>query len=68
VSGLDDRPDVEDAAGGPDALVRNSAVMAAGTVVSRVLGFARSAVVAAALGTALTASTFTVANTVPNII
>jgi putative peptidoglycan lipid II flippase len=68
VSGLDARPDVEVAAGGPDALVRNSAVMAAGTVVSRVLGFARSAVVAAALGTALTASTFTVANTVPNII
>jgi len=68
VSGLDDRPDVEDATGGSDALVRNSAVMAAGTVVSRVLGFARSAVVAAALGTALTASTFTVANTVPNII
>lgn len=68
MSGLDDRPDVEDATGGSDALVRNSAVMAAGTVVSRVLGFARSAVVAAALGTALTASTFTVANTVPNII
>lgn len=53
---------------GSSSLVRNSTVMAAGTVVSRVLGFARSAVVAAALGTALTASTFTVANTVPNII
>lgn len=50
------------------ALVRNSAVMAAGTVVSRALGFVRTAVVAAALGTHLTGDTFTVANTVPNII
>ena len=50
------------------ALVRRSGVMAAGTVVSRVLGFARTAVIAAALGTHLTGSTFTVANTVPNIL
>ncbi len=49
-------------------LARNSAVMAAGTIVSRALGFARSAVLVAALGSALTFSTFTVANTVPNII
>ena len=52
----------------PDRLARSSAVMAAGTVVSRILGFARTAVIAAALGTALTADTFTVANTVPNIL
>ncbi len=50
------------------ALVRNSTAMAAGTVVSRALGFVRSAVLAAALGTALTGTAFTVANTVPNII
>ena len=50
------------------ALVRNSTVMAAGTVVSRALGFGRSAVLVAALGSALTFDTFTVANTVPNII
>ncbi|MCY7372641.1 MAG: murein biosynthesis integral membrane protein MurJ [Spirochaetaceae bacterium] len=50
------------------ALVRNSTVMAAGTVVSRMLGFVRSTVLAAALGTALTGTAFTVANTVPNII
>lgn len=50
------------------SLVRNSTVMAAGTVLSRALGFARTAVIAAALGTHLTGSTFTVANTVPNII
>jgi putative peptidoglycan lipid II flippase len=42
--------------------------MAAGTVASRALGFVRSAVLIAALGTALTFDTFTVANTVPNII
>ncbi len=56
------------AAGSGSALVRSSALMAAGTVVSRALGFARSAVLVAALGSALTYSTFTVANTVPNII
>ena len=50
------------------SLLRASSVMAAGTVASRVLGFARSAVLVAALGQALTLSTFTVANTVPNII
>lgn len=53
---------------GSTALVRNSTVMAAGTLVSRVLGFARSAVLAAAIGTELTGSTFAVANVVPNII
>jgi putative peptidoglycan lipid II flippase len=53
---------------GPRALVRSSTLMASGTIVSRALGFARNAVVAAALGTHLTGDTFTVANTVPNII
>ena len=57
------------AAGPPEpTLIRSSSVMAAGTVASRALGFARSAVLVAALGSALTNSTFTVANTVPNII
>ena len=42
--------------------------MAAGTVASRALGFVRSAVLVAALGSASDDSTFTVANTVPNII
>jgi putative peptidoglycan lipid II flippase len=50
------------------SLVRNSTVMAAGTVVSRALGFARSAVLAAAIGTQLTGDAFNVANTVPNIV
>jgi putative peptidoglycan lipid II flippase len=54
--------------GGTTALVRNSTLMAAGTVVSRALGFARSAVLAAAIGVQLTGTAFNVANTVPNII
>ena len=52
----------------PRALVRSSGVMAAGTVLSRVLGFGRNAVVTAAIGTDLLATTFNVANTVPNIL
>ena len=52
----------------PRTLARNSAVMATGTVISRLLGFGRNIVLAAALGTQLTADAFNVANTVPNII
>ena len=52
----------------PGELARNSALMASGTIVSRALGFVRSAVLAAALGSKLTADAFNVANTVPNII
>jgi putative peptidoglycan lipid II flippase len=52
----------------PRGLVRSSGVMAAGTVVSRVLGFARNTVLAAAIGTDLVATTFNVANTIPNIL
>lgn len=50
------------------ALGRASAVMAAGTAVSRVLGFVRSAALMAVLGGALTAGAdaFQIANTVPN--
>ena len=49
-------------------LLRTSTVMAVGTTASRALGFARSAALAAAIGVHLTSDTFTVANTVPNII
>ncbi len=52
----------------PRGLVRSSGVMAAGTVVSRVLGFARNTVLAAAIGTDLVATTYNVANTIPNIL
>ena len=52
----------------PRGLVRSSGVMAAGTVVSRALGFARNTVLAAAIGTDLVATTYNVANTIPNIL
>ncbi|PWJ55773.1 putative peptidoglycan lipid II flippase [Quadrisphaera granulorum] len=49
------------------ALGRASAVMAAGTAVSRVLGFVRAAVLALVIGGVLTAggNAFTLANTIP---
>jgi putative peptidoglycan lipid II flippase len=42
--------------------------MAAGTAVSRLSGFVRSTLLAAALGTQLHADVFTIANTVPNML
>ncbi|MDP9418354.1 MAG: murein biosynthesis integral membrane protein MurJ [Actinomycetota bacterium] len=51
-----------------EGVARASAIMAAGTLVSRVLGFARTVVFTAALGTALLSSTYNVANTIPNIL
>ena len=42
--------------------------MAAGTVVSRMSGFVRNALLAAALGQQLHADVFTIANTVPNML
>lgn len=50
------------------SVLANSAVMAAGTVVSRLSGFVRSALLAAALGLSLHADIFTIANTVPNML
>lgn len=45
-----------------------SAIMAAGTLVSRVLGFIRTALIGVALGAGLAADVFESANTIPNII
>jgi putative peptidoglycan lipid II flippase len=50
------------------SLLRSSAVMAIGTVVSRVTGFLRTAVLVMALGTAALGDAYNVANTVPNIV
>lgn len=50
------------------SILSASAVMAAGTVVSRISGFVRNALLAAALGTALHADVFTIANTIPNML
>ena len=49
-------------------VLASSAVMAAGTVVSRLSGFLRSALLAAALGNLLHADLFTIANTIPNML
>jgi putative peptidoglycan lipid II flippase len=49
-----------------DRTLRSAAVMAAGTVLSRLLGFVRIALLAAAIGTTLRGDIFTAANTIPN--
>lgn len=49
-------------------ILASSAVMAAGTVVSRASGFVRSALLVAALGGVLRADLFTIANTLPNMV
>lgn len=48
--------------------MRGGASLAAGSIVSRLTGFVRSAVIVAALGTGLFADGYNVANTVPNIL
>lgn len=53
-------------AGSTAAVMRSSALMAAGTLVSRILGMARAIVVAWAIGLELVGDTFTTANTIPN--
>ncbi|MFC7327959.1 murein biosynthesis integral membrane protein MurJ [Marinactinospora rubrisoli] len=49
-------------------MLRSSAVMAVGTMVSRVTGFVRTIVLAAALGTQLLGDAYNTANTIPFII
>jgi putative peptidoglycan lipid II flippase len=50
------------------SVMKSSTVMAAGTVVSRLSGYARSTLLAAALGVGLHADVFTIANTIPNML
>jgi putative peptidoglycan lipid II flippase len=54
--------------GRASSLLKSSAVMAAGTLVSRLTGFVRSLVITAALGAALLGDTYTVAYTLPTMI
>lgn len=54
--------------GRASSLLKSSALMAAGTLVSRLTGFIRSLVITAALGAALLGDTFTVAYTLPTMI
>ena len=53
---------------GGSSLLRSSAVMAAGTLASRVTGFFRSALLVAALGSQSLGDVFNTANTIPNIV
>ena len=64
--GPEPRPPVD--ADDESKVLANSAVMAAGTVVSRLSGYVRSILLAAALGNLIRADVFTVANTVPNML
>lgn len=64
----DPTPDSTRGAGADRSVLASSAVMAAGTAFSRVSGFLRGALLAAALGTVLRADVFTVANTLPNMV
>lgn len=50
------------------SLLKSSAIMAAGTLVSRVTGFVRQLVIVAALGAAVLGDTYTVAWALPNMI
>jgi putative peptidoglycan lipid II flippase len=63
-------PPAQDDGGGTagSSLLRSGAIMAIGTVVSRVTGFLRTAVLVMALGTAALGDAYNVANTVPNIV
>ncbi len=54
--------------GGASALLRSSAVMAVGTLASRVTGFLRTAMLVAALGVGALADAYNTANTVPFIV
>ncbi|GAA1358772.1 murein biosynthesis integral membrane protein MurJ [Streptomyces beijiangensis] len=55
-------------AGRASSLLKSSAVMAAGTLVSRLTGFVRTMVITAALGAATLGDAFTVAYTLPTMI
>ncbi|MFE1951872.1 MULTISPECIES: murein biosynthesis integral membrane protein MurJ [Streptomyces] len=55
-------------AGRAASLMKSSAVMAAGTLVSRLTGFVRTVIITAALGAGLLGDTWTVAYTLPTMI
>ncbi|MCW2784639.1 MAG: mviN [Marmoricola sp.] len=52
----------------PGSVLGSSAVMAAGTTVSRLSGYLRTGLLAAALGNGLHADIFNIANTIPNML
>ncbi|WP_233617867.1 murein biosynthesis integral membrane protein MurJ [Actinomadura sp. WAC 06369] len=52
--------------GSSGGILKSGAIMAVGTLASRVTGFLRTAVIVAALGTGLLANAYNTANTIPN--
>ena len=50
------------------SVLKSSAIMAVGTIFSRITGLARNLLLVAALGTAIIGDTFQVANTIPTVI
>jgi putative peptidoglycan lipid II flippase len=71
VTGLDDLGPVEPGSNPTESetsLVRSSAVVAVGTMLSRVTGFVRIAALAYALGATTLAGTYSYANEAPNIV
>ncbi|MEV0739787.1 murein biosynthesis integral membrane protein MurJ [Streptomyces sp. NPDC050549] len=61
-------PAANNSGGRASGLLKSSAVMAAGTLVSRLTGFVRTMVITAALGAATLGDTWTVAYTLPTMI
>ncbi|WP_329034050.1 murein biosynthesis integral membrane protein MurJ [Streptomyces sp. NBC_01725] len=61
-------PPAKKSGGRASGLLKSSAVMAAGTLVSRLTGFVRSALIVAALGAATLGDTFQLAITLPTMI
>src|SRR3954454_5296797 len=59
------QPTVEDSTG---SVTRNSAVMAVGSLVSRLTGFVRTVAIGAAIGARAFSDDYTLANTLPNMV
>jgi len=68
VSGVDDPAGDVPSARGPRQLLRSSAIVALGTGLSRLTGFARTAVLAWVLGAAALAEAYNLANNTPNLL
>ncbi|MFC4563415.1 murein biosynthesis integral membrane protein MurJ [Nocardiopsis mangrovi] len=64
----DQRAPADESAGAGGSVLKSSAVMAVGTTASRITGFARTIVLAAALGTQLLGDAYNTANTIPFIV
>ncbi|MEO3786342.1 murein biosynthesis integral membrane protein MurJ [Actinocorallia sp. B10E7] len=58
----------EQTGGAASSLMRSGALMALGTIASRITGFVRSAVIIIALGNGVLGSIYNLSNTIPNIV